>query len=139
MTDLRTVSVDLFNDSIENPAVTMTVSNAQASQGTVVTPSSDFPMNIENNGGNAQVDFSASSARQGSIGQVLYVIQNKLNCSIAFSNTMSKRKTKFIIGNGGPSFELADNGTHHFTFQEISWSFTTQSNGENYVINATVA
>lgn len=132
--NLRNVTVDLFNQTSDQ---TMTVTNAFAVQGSIVTK--DFPLNVENNGGNALVDAQASSARQGSIGQVNYVVQDINNCSVNFTNTMSTRSVDFQIGNGGPKVPLRDTGETVVYYGGMTWNFSASINNLDYVIKVAVS
>ncbi len=137
MSDLRTVVVQMTNQTTADKPATMTITNASATQGVIT--SDDFPMNVPTNGGQASVHAEASSSREGVIGQANYVVQEIPGCSVQFTNTMSKRSTKFQIGNGGPSYTLDDNGSTTGIWEGFSWAFQTQITNLGYVINVSVA
>jgi hypothetical protein len=139
MSNLRTVSVIMTNNTTEaNPAV-MTITNATAQQGQITTPSTDFPINIVTNGGQGQVDGEATSSREGITGQANYVVQEIRGSAVKFSNTQSARSTSFQIGNGGPSVELKDNGDQRVQFGGFTWYFQTTITNLSYVINVTIS
>lgn len=139
MSNLRTVTVQMTNQTTaKNPAV-MTITNATATQGEITTPQGDFPINVGNNGGQASVNASATSGRQGAIGQANYVVQNIPGCSVQFNNSQSERSVHFQIGNGGPSYRLNDNGSTTGSWEGFTWAFQTQITDLSYVINVSVA
>ena len=139
MSNLRTVTVQMTNQTTSKKPAVMTITNASATQGEITTPQSDFPINVGNNGGQASVNASATSGRQGAIGQVNYVVQNIPGCSVQFDNSQSMRSVHFQIGNGGPSYRLNDNGSTTGSWEGFTWAFQTQITDLSYVINVSVA
>lgn len=137
MSNLRTVTVQMTNQTTSAQPATMTITNATATQGEITTHL--FPVNVGTNGGQESVNASATSSRQGSIGQVNYVVQEIPGCSVQFNNSMSERSVSFQIGNGGPSFRLNDNGSTTGSWQGFIWAFKTQITDLDYVINVSVA
>ncbi|NOI77253.1 hypothetical protein F0224_16320 [Vibrio coralliilyticus] len=135
--NLRTATVTMVNNSTQDNPATMTITNAFATQGEIIT--SNLPVSVENNGGSASVEGDATSPRQGIIGYATYVVQNIEDSSVKFTNTMSARRCQFQIGNGGPTLHLEDNGQSNVTFGGFRWNFQTQSNNLEYNIVVTVS
>jgi hypothetical protein len=134
---MRKVTIRMTNLTTESKPATMTINNASATQGAVTT--TGFPISVENNGGDETVIFDATSDRQGSIGEAIYSVQNIQNNTVEFSNTMTVREVKFRIGADAQTYRLNDNGTTEGTSQGYHWRFTTQSNGDTYIINVAVS
>ncbi|WP_109831876.1 hypothetical protein [Reichenbachiella versicolor] len=139
MSNLRTVTVQMTNQTTAGHPATMSITNASATQGEITTPQGDFPMNVGTNGGQESVEGAATSSRQGIIGKVNYVVQEIPGCSVKFNNSMSERSASFQIGNGGPSYKLNDNGSTTDIWEGFTWAFETQITDLSYVINVSVA